>query len=144
VTYLTYAKWAAIAGVGVWIYHLGGASDRAALAAQHAAQLQAVVKAMDENAREAAAAQAHLQGVIDAYHATPIDPIVPGIAHRVYVVAAGTCSGRVPEARSVAPGTQAPAALPIGPSNVERSLGDYIAACASDAAQMKAMIQLAP
>lgn len=129
------------AGAG---YHFGGLSSKTALEADHVAQLEAVVKAMDENARQAAADHAHMQGVIDGYAKTPIDPIVPGAAHRVYVFAASACGGGVPEAGSVAGGVQAPAAVAIGPSPVERALDDYIRACSADAAQMNAMIQLAP
>ena len=125
-------------------YHIGGLSSKTALEAQHTAQLQAVVNAMDENARQAAADHAHQQGVIDAYHATPIDPLVAGAAHRVYVYAASACGGSVPQAASVAGGAQASAPIALGPSEVERALDDYIHACSADAAQMTPMIALAP
>lgn len=150
--YLIYVKLGAaavllaiVAGAG---YHFGGMASRIAAGAQHAAQLQAVVKAMDDNARQAAADHLHMQGVIDRYDAIKDSPdlafVAAGTAHRLYIRAASACGGGVPEATSVASGTQTPTAQPLGPSRVESALGDYIRACSADAAQMIPMIELAP
>jgi hypothetical protein len=148
VTPLLYLKLGAIIAMAAALlatgYHIGSLSSKTALEADHAAQLQAVVNVMDENARQAAADHAHQQGVIDAYHATPIDPLVAGAAHRVYVYAASASGCGVPQAGAVAGGAQASAPVAFGPSEVERALDDYIQACSADAAQMNPMIALAP
>lgn len=128
-------------------YHFGGMASKTALEADRAAQLQAVVNQLDENARAATADHARLQGVIDTYDAIKDSPdlayAAAGTAHRLYIRAAGGgCD--VPETPAVASGAQAPAAVTLGPSGVERALGDYIAACSADAAQMIPMVELAP
>lgn len=148
--YLLYVKLGAAAlvlaiaaGAG---YHFGGLAAKTALEADHAAQLQAVVNQLDENARQAAADHLHLQGVIDHYDATKDipDPASVGTAHRVLIVAAAGGGCAVPEAGTVAGGAQAPAAIAIGPSPIERALDDYIKACSADADQMIPMVALAP
>lgn len=135
---------ALVAGLFGLGYHFGGLSFKTALEANHAAQLQAVVNRLDENARAAAADHAHLQGVIDAYLAKPIDPIVPGIAHRVYVFAASACGGGVPQAATLAGHVPGPTPIALGPSEVERRLDDYIRACDQDARRLTAVQALAP
>jgi hypothetical protein len=150
VTPLLYLKLGAIVAMVAALfatgYHIGALSSKTALEADHTAQLQAVVNAMDENARQAAADHAHMQGVIDAYDATKDipDPASVGTAHRVLIVAAAGGGCPVPEAAAVAGRAQASAPIAIGPSEVERALDDYIHACSADAAQMNPMIALAP
>lgn len=137
-------------------FHFGGLSAddklntyRTEVEVAHATQLSAVATAYQDQVLAREASEAKLQRVENAYDelkGAP-DPATVGVAHRLLIVAASTdrtggCG--LPAAGAVASGAQTPAALPIGPSGVERSLGDYIAACAADAAQLNAMIQLAP
>ena len=148
--YLVYIKLGAAAvllaiaaGAG---YHFGGLASKTALEAQHAAQLQAVVNRLDENARQAAADHASQQKVIDAYDATKDipDPASVGTAHRVLLLAASAGGCPVPEAGTVAGGAPRPAPIAIGPSEVERRLNDYIQACGGDAKRLIATQGLAP
>lgn len=134
---------AVAAGAG---YHFGGLVSKTALEADHVAQLQAVVKAMDENARQAAADHTHLQGVIDRYDATKDipDPASIGTAHRVLIVAAAGGGCAVPEAGALAGGAPAAARIAVGPSRVEQALDDYIQACGRDAKKLTAAQALAP
>jgi hypothetical protein len=148
--YLAYIKIGAAAlllaiaaGAG---YHFGGLASKTALEADHAAQLQAVVNRLDENAREATADHAHLQRVIDRYDATKDipDPASVGTAHRVYLYAASACGGGLPEARALAGGVPGATPVTIGPSEVERRLDDYIRACGEDANLLRTVQALAP
>jgi hypothetical protein len=124
-------------------YHFGGMASKTALERDHADMAAATVNALLAQRAQATADHNRLQEVIDRYDATPPDPIIPGLAHRVYVYATAHCGG-VPQSGSVAPGTEAPTPVPIGHSSVESALGDVLSACSADAAQMTAMIQLAP
>jgi hypothetical protein len=148
--YLTYIEMGAAvalltvsAGAG---YHFGGLASKTALEAQHVAQLQAVVDAMDENARQAAADHATQQRVIDAYDATKNipDPASIGTAHRVLIVAAAGGGCPVPEAGTLAGRTADAARSAVGPSEVERRLDDYIQACGRDDKKLTAAQALAP
>jgi len=117
----------------------------ASLAARaRAAQLSAVAAAYQNQVLAREASEAKLQRVQNAYDAIKDlpDPATVGTAHRVLIAAAGGCD--VPETRAMADGAQTPAAQPVGPSGIERALGDYIAACSADAAQMIPMVELAP
>jgi hypothetical protein len=140
--YVTYVKWAAIVGLLAFIYHAGGNGPRAALERDHAAMAEAATKALlaQRSAQEAEATR--INKAVNDYESTPLDPIAPTIARRVYIAAAGGCP--VPRAPVLAGGTQAPTPLPLGPSGVERALGDFITACSEDARQMNAMLELAP
>ncbi len=124
-------------------YHLGGMASRTALEADHAAMAQAATTALLEQRKQAEAESTRINKAVSDYENAPIDPIVPTVARRVFLYANRTdCP--VPSAPAVASGTQAAAAVAIGPSSVERALGTYIAACSADASQMKAMLELAP
>lgn len=141
---LLYAKLGAAAVLLMLVFYLGGLGPKAALERDHAAMAQATTKALLAQQKATETEHVRQQKVIDAYDATKDipDPVTTGLAHRVYIAAAGGC--HVPEARAVASGTQARAAIPGGPSGIERALGVVIEACAADAGQMSAMIQLAP
>lgn len=148
--YLTYIKLDAAAvllailfGAG---YHFGGLASKTALEAAHTAQLQAVVKAMDDNARAAATEHATQQKVIDAYDRDKDipDPASVGTAHRLLILAAAGGGCAVQQAGAVAGGAQGATPVPIGPSRVEQALDAYVRACSADAAQLTAVIQLAP
>lgn len=148
--YLIYVKLGAAAvllaiaaGAG---YHFGGLASKTALEAQHAAQLQAVVDRLDENARQAAADQLKQQKVIDAYDATKDipDPASVGTAHRLLIVAAAGGGCAVPEAGALAGRDPDPARIAIGPSRVEQALDDYIQACGRDTKKLIAAQALAP
>lgn len=131
------------AGAG---YHFGGMASTTALEADHAAQLQTVVNQLDENARQAAADHAHMQGVIDRYDATKDipDPAGVGTARRVLIVAAAGGGCAVPEAAALAGGAPDAARGTVGPSEVERRLDDYIQACGRDDKKLTAAQALAP
>lgn len=148
--YLIYAKLGAAAvllaiaaGAG---YYFGGLASKTALAADHAAQLQAVVNRLDDNAREAAADHLHLQGVIDHYDATKDipDPASVGTAHRLLIVAAAGGGCAVPEARALAGGAPNAATIAIGPSAIERALDDVFQTCGVDSKRLIAAQALAP
>lgn len=121
-------------------YHFGGLASKTALETDHAAQLQAVVDRLDENAREAAADHAKQQRVIDAYDATKDipDPASIGTAHRVLILAAAGGGCPVPETGAVAGGAPDPARVAIGPSRVEQALDAYIKACGRDVKKLTA------
>jgi hypothetical protein len=158
--YLTYielgaaaALLAIAAGAG---YHFGGLSAddklnayKTEVEAQHAVQLSAVATAYQDQVLAREASEAKLQKVQNAYDTLKDLPDVAsvGTAHRLLLVAASTdrtggCD--VPAAGAVAGGAQASAAVALGHSSVESALGDVLAACAADASQMNAMVQLAP
>lgn len=144
--YLIYIKIAAAAvllavlfGTG---YHFGGMASRTALEADHAAMAQAATQALLSQRKAQDAESARINKAVSDYE-KPIDPITVGLSHRVFIYA-NRADCPVPGAATVATGTQTAAPVPIGPSSVERSLGDYITACAEDAAQLSAVIQLAP
>jgi hypothetical protein len=137
--YLTYIKLGAAAlllalaaGAG---YHFGGLASKTALEAQHAAQLQAAVTALDTQASQRVAAEAKLAKVQNDYDTIKDipDPVSVGLAHRLLIAAPSACSGPMPGATAVAGGAPAAAAVAVGPSAVERRLNDYIEACGADA-----------
>jgi hypothetical protein len=142
VPYFTAVKWAAIVGLLAFVYHAGGNGPRAALERDHAAMAEAATQALlaQRSAQEAEATR--INKAVTDYENAPLDPIAPTIARRLYIAAAGGCA--VPSSPTVASGTQAPAAQPLGPAGVERALGGLIEACAEDARQMNAMLELAP
>lgn len=131
------------AGAG---YHFGGLSSKTALEADHVAQLQAVVNAMDENARAAAADHATQQKVIDRYDATKDipDPASVGTAHRLLILAAAGGGCAVPETGPLAGRAPDASRSTVGPSEVERRLDDYIQACGRDDKKLTAAQALAP
>lgn len=146
--YLLYVKLGAaalvLAIVGGTCYRLGGNASRAALETDRAAQLSAVATAYENQVLARAAGEAKLQKVQDAYDAIKDlpNPLDTGLAHRVYIAAAGGCP--VPRTAAVASGTQTPAPIPRGDPGVVGRLQDLIDACRADAAQLSAMIELAP
>jgi hypothetical protein len=142
--YVTYVKWALIAGVLAWAYHAGGNGPRAALEADHAAMAETATAALLAQRAASDAQIAKLSKVVSDYENAPPDPLAPVVAHRVLVYAASACRDPVPAADPVAGGTQTPAPVAVGPSRVEQALGELLTACAADAAQMRAMIEAAP
>lgn len=149
---LSYLKYGGIAAVVVLIcgtfYHLGGNASRAVSEAAHAAQLAAVVKTL-ETQRDAALTESNRrQGIIDAYdkaQSVP-DPVVAGLAHRVYLYTTGPGCRVVPSTAALASGTPAPASVAPGDAIAQRlselTQATFDAADA-DAEQMRAMIQFA-
>ena len=127
-------------------YHFGGLASKAALQADHVAQLQAVVNAMDENARQAAAGELKQQRVIDRYDATKDipDPASVGTARRVLIVAAAGGGCAVPETATLAGRAPDATRSTVGPSEVERRLDEYIQACGRDDKKLTAAQALAP
>jgi len=141
---LLYAKLGGAALLLAAAFYLGGLASKSRYEALRAAQLSAVAAAYQNQVLAREASEAKLQRVQNAYDAIKDlpDPATVGTAHRVLIAAAGGCD--VPETRAMAGGAQTPAAQPVGPSGIERALGDYIAACSADAAQMIPMVELAP
>lgn len=164
--YLQYAKFGGIffaclllSGGGFYFGGLRSAASlsayKTAVEAQHATQLTAVVKVLEDNARAAAADHAKQQKVIDHYDATKgiPDPASIGTAHRVFLVAAGGPSDcPLPEAGGVAGGGPGPAggASEAGKAEsrlvtiVEADLDEYIAACGNDDKRLVLTQGLAP
>jgi hypothetical protein len=142
--YLLYIKIAAGVALLLLAFHLGSLGPKAALDRDHAAMAEATTQALLAQRKQADADHSRLQGVIDAYDAQKDLPnlVDTGLAHRVYIAAAGGCP--VPETRTVAGGAQAPTPIPRGDPGVVGRLQDVIDACRADSAQMSAMIQLAP
>jgi len=128
-------------------WRLGGNGPRAALERDHAAMAEAATQAILAQQKQATADHVRLQGVIDNYDAIKDSPdlayAAAGTAHRLYIRAAGgSCA--VSQAGGVASGTETPAPVPSSHSSVESALGDVLTACSQDAAQLSAVIQLAP
>lgn len=144
-------------------FYFGGLRSAANLSAyktavetQHATQLQAVVKVLEDNAKAAAADHAQQQKVIDHYDAIKDlpDPASIGTAHRVLLLAAGAGASDCPvqEGGGVASGGARPAG---GTSEtrkaqsglvqvLEADLDDYIAACGRDDNRLVLAQGLAP
>lgn len=143
-TPILYAKLGAGAALLALVFYLGGLSPRAALQAQHAAWAEAAANALVAQQKQATADHNRLQGVIDAYDAQKDlpNPVDTGLAHRVYIAAAGGCP--VPKAASMAGGVEAPATQPSGDPGIVGRLQAVIDACRADAAQLSAVIELAP
>lgn len=160
---ITYVKAGAIGlavlllvGLGFYLGTLKGdasaATAKTAAEGLHTAQLQAVVTALDNNARQAAADHVAQQKVIDAYDAIKDipDPASIGTAHRVFLLAASAGSCAVPEGASVAGGspgaTGSAREAPKAQQRlvVEADLNDYIAACGRDDKRLTLAQGLAP
>jgi hypothetical protein len=145
--YLLYIKLGAavllIAGIFGAGFHVGGMASRTALEADHAAMAQAATTALLAQRKQAEAESTRINKAVSDYENTPIDFISPTVARRVFLYAhRADCP--VPSTPSVAGRTQAAAPVTLGPSDIERALGAYIAACSADSSQMKAMLELAP
>jgi hypothetical protein len=141
---ILYAKLGAGAVLLGVIFYLGGLSPRAALQAQHAEWAQATANALIAQQKQATLDHNRLQGVIDAYDSQKDapNPVDTGLAHRLYIAAAGGCA--VPAPRALAGGTQTSATLPGSDPGIVGRLQAVIDACRADAAQLSVMIQLAP
>jgi hypothetical protein len=141
-----YVKLGAGAGLLFLAYHLGGNASRAALEAQHAAQMSAVATAYQNQTLALQASEAQLEKVQNAYDAIKDvpDPVSTGLAQRVLVAAGGACRSDLPKAAAVAGGTQASPAVTGGDSGIVGRLQGLIDACTADSKQMNAMIELAP
>jgi hypothetical protein len=137
------AMLAALFGTG---YHFGGMASKTALEAQHAAQLQAAVTALDNQASQRVAAEAKLAKVQNDYDAIKDlpDPVSVGLAQRVLYAACPAGGGDVPKAGAVASGALAAAPEPGSDPGLGGRLQAVLDACTADAKQMSAMIELAP
>lgn len=85
-----------------------------------------------------------LRGVVSLYekHLSDSDPIVPGLAHRVFVYAA--CPDDLPQASPVAPRAGGPAEDAGGATAVERATQAVFEAARADAQQLSAIQQAWP
>jgi hypothetical protein len=156
---IDYAKLAGLAALAAGLLSLGfyfgamhgdekAATMQADASAAHAAQLGAVVAALETQRNAALAESGRRQGVIDAYDKTKGDPspVVAGLADRVYHYAARAGCNSVPGAATVASGTPPFPALAASDQRIERLRGltrAVFVASADDAAQMTAMIDFA-
>lgn len=146
---MLYLKYGGIAAALILLcstfYHLGGNAARAAAASAHAAQLGTVVSALEAQRNAAQAESDRRQGIINAYDESKDvpDPVVAGLARRVYVYAARAGCPAVPGARPVASGITDAAPLPGSDTSLERLsklTQAALDAAESDARQMNAMI----
>jgi hypothetical protein len=144
VTPLLYLKLGAIVLALVIIFGAGWTTCKWRYEALQTAQLQAVAVAYQNQVLAREASEAKLQKVQDAYDAIKDipNPLDTGLAHRVYIAAAGGCP--VPATASVAGGAQTSTPIPGGDPSIVGRLQNLIDACRDDAEQMSAMIQLAP
>lgn len=124
-------------------WHFGAMASKTQYEALRAEQSELTAKAVLAERASAAAESARVNAVLKEYQDAPIDPVVAGTAHRVFIYA-NSPSCPVPEARTDPARVVGTAAQPVGPSRVERSLGDYIAACDADARQLAALIEAWP
>jgi hypothetical protein len=157
--YLVYIKLGAAAvllaiaaGAG---FHFGGLSAddklnayKSAVEAQHATQLQAVVRTMDEHDHQAALERIADQRVIDAYDLQKaLPPITAGFVTRMRLVEAAACRAGdrvVPAAGSLAGGAQAAGGVPRSDAEGDRLLQAALDAADRDASRLNAAVKLAP
>lgn len=145
-TYLAGLKYGSILAVliGIFVtgYHFGGMASKTALEALRAAQAKTLSDALLKERQDGDARAAKLQGIIDHYESAPIDPIVVGLAHRLYAHPTASCP--LPAANPD-PGPAAPvAAQPGGDGGViEAATQRVFDACAADAKQLSALIEAA-
>lgn len=158
-TPLLYAKLGAALLVVVLLfgagYRVGGlrsaaqlSAYKAAVEAQHVAQLEAVVKTMDEHDQQAAAQHAADRRVIDAYDLQKsLPPATAGLVERMRFVEAAACGAGdrvVPSTGPVASGVHAAGGIPRGDPEGDRLLQAALDAADHDATRLNAMRLLAP
>ena len=137
---LTGIKLALIAAALLLAYHLGGDASKTALEGFQAAQAENTAKAVLAERASGAVELARVNAILKGYQDAPIDPIVPGIAHRVFIYArAANCA--VPSAGGNPGGVVSASPKSTG---FEDALQDYIDACSRDAQRLDALIAAWP
>lgn len=138
---ITYAKIGAailavllLFGLG---YHFGGLASKTKLEASQEAQSQAVAKAVIAQQAASQAEQTRLNKVIADYEATPINPVVTGIAGRLYKYEIRDCP--VSHANANSPGTSNPSGVPGSDSTFERLSQDAFDAADRDSRKLTAI-----
>jgi len=150
-TWLTGIKYVALVALGYWIFRAGEDHANVAAKAAQAAQLTQVVKTYEQQLSASQEANAAQQKVVDAYDAIKDapDPVSIGLATRVLERACPSGGGDLPQASTVAGGTQTPPASGGRDSGSQSSgLGSKIQAvidaCIADDRQLETVIKIAP
>lgn len=135
---LTGIKLALIAAALLLAYHLGGDSARTALEGFQAAQAENTAKAVLAERASGAAELARVNAILKGYQDAPIDPIVPGIAHRVFLYAsAASCA--VSSTPSAPGGVVTSRPVPASDSGLEQATQAVFDACERDALRLNAL-----
>lgn len=144
---MTYVKYGAIGllvlalFVGGW--YCGSRSSKTALEGFQAAQSANTAKAVLAERASAAVELARVNTILKGYDNAPIDPVVPGIAHRVFVYANATgCA--VPSPGANPGGAIAASTIPAGDPEFERLSQAAFDAAAHDAKELIALQQAWP
>jgi hypothetical protein len=146
-TPLIYAKWGGIAAALLawsWAcFHQGGLGPTAALDRAREAQAELVARAVLAERASTAAESVRVNAILKGYEDAPIDPIVPGVAHRVLVYA-GAAGCPVSGAAAAPSGAGGPSPRTPGDPGLERLFQALIDACAQDASELTALQQAWP
>jgi hypothetical protein len=139
---ITYLKLSAIAALVAALffsgYHVGGMASKTKLEGFEAAQAADTAKAVMAERASAATELARVNAILKEYQDAPIDPIVPGIAHRVFIYArAADCP--VPSAGPHPGGTVTASPQPAGPGPIEQATQAVFDACEADARELTAL-----
>lgn len=141
---ITYAKGAAVLLAVVLLFAGGwyfrGLKAQAAAEAVSEAQSAAVAKAVLAERASGAAELTRVNTILKGYQDAPIDPVVPGIAGRLYKYEISSCA--VPSTSPNPSGAVSPGPVPRGDPELERLSQAAFDAGAHDAKELTALQQV--
>jgi hypothetical protein len=136
---IAYLKYGAIAALVLALFgggfYLGGLKSKAALEGFEAAQTENTAKAVLAERASAAVEQTRVATKLKEFEDAPIDPIVPGIAHRVFLAARPT-SCPLSSPSPVASGATTPSGVSSSDREVELATQNAFDAGARDAQRL--------
>lgn len=134
-TVLTYVKLIAIAVALVLAVHFKGEIDKGVLERDHAAMAEGMAKALIARQTEHQAEMTRVNNLVRAYESQAIDPVVPGIAGRLYKYTLSQCS--LPTPGPAAGGTRPPSGVSRGDPEAQRLSQAAFDAGARDAGRLE-------
>lgn len=134
-TVLTYVKLIAIAVALVLAVHFKGEIDAGVLERDHAAMAESTTKAL--LARQAAhqVEMDRVNNLVRNYEAQAIDPVIPGLAGRLYKYTLSQCA--LPAPGQTPDGTGTPSGVPRGDPEAQRLSQAAFDAGARDAGRLE-------
>lgn len=133
---------AAIAALILWLLHYGHERYASGVADTRADYARLAQEQIDFNQAHDKAEISRLLQAVNDYEAKLLVPVLPDLAHRVYVYALSACT--VPQATTVTAGLSGPAAVPGSDPEFERLLGEAFKAGSKDAFQVIALQEAWP
>lgn len=145
-TPLAYAKWGGIAALALALFgggwYFNGLRWADKLDKDHADLAASTTAALITQAKDKQTQIDRLNAAVAHYESLPPDPVVTGVASRLYKYTLRDCA--VPGAPAVAPGIVSPGGVPGGNQEAERLSQLAFDAAGRDAARLDAVIGVWP